>query len=289
MNGSAALARDQALLATFTQTLQKLGWRERDNVQFDVRWSEGNVERMRAYAVELVGLAPDIILASSTANLAAVLRATRSVPVMFIQVSDPVAQGFVASLAARRHITGFCRLRVLDRRQMGRPPQEDDAGPCARRGHVQPTPLHSRAVSARGPLPRRWAWRWSAAPVRNPRDRARHRELSPARAAILTTDTFTIVHRKRSSSHSSATSRADHVAACASFVLNGIDDLYVDFEPQFRQAAFYVDRFFKGTKLAELPVQLPTKFTLIVNLKTAAALGIEVPLPILMSVDEVIE
>jgi putative ABC transport system substrate-binding protein len=95
-------------LKVFTQTLQKLGWREGDTVAIDIRWSEGDVERMRTYAADLVRLAPDIILASSSANLTAVLRATRSIPVIFIEVSDPVAQGFVASLARPGdNITGF--------------------------------------------------------------------------------------------------------------------------------------------------------------------------------------
>src|SRR5262245_57947857 len=108
MNGRPDVEIYPSYIKAFRQTLQKLGWRDRDNAQIDLRWSEGDVERTRAYAVELVGLAPDIIVASGSANLAAVLRATRSVPVVFLQVSDPVAQGFVASLARPGdNITGF--------------------------------------------------------------------------------------------------------------------------------------------------------------------------------------
>jgi putative ABC transport system substrate-binding protein len=99
MNGSPTDPIYQSFVKTFADTLQKLGWRRPENAHIDVRWSEGVAERMRAYAVELVALSPDIIPASGSANLTAVLRATRSIPVVFVQVSDPVAQGFVASFA----------------------------------------------------------------------------------------------------------------------------------------------------------------------------------------------
>ena len=281
--------------ATFTQTLQKLGWRERDNVQFDVRWSEGNVERMRAYAVDLVGLAPDIILASSTANLTAVLRATRSVPVMFIEVSDPVAQGFVASLARPGdNITGFSGFEfsiggkwvdLLKKMTPGLARVAVMSNPDT----APQSALFLRSIEAAAAS---LGVEVVAAPVRNPAEIERAIEsLSrhPDSGLILTTDTFTLVHQELIISLVGR-HRVPTIAAALSFVRNGGLMAYtVDYEPQFRQAAFYVDRFFKGTKLADLPVQLPTKFTLTVNLKAAAALGIEVPLPILMSVDEVIE
>jgi len=293
MNGTPD--QDGFLLKGSTQTLQKLGWRERDNLQFDMRWSEGNAERMRAYAVELVGLSPDIILASSTANLTAVLRATRSIPVMFIQVSDPVAQGFVASLARPGdNITGFSAYEfsiggkwVDLLKKMT--PSLARVGVMSNPDTAPQSALFLRSIEAAASS---LGVEVSAAPVRTPAEIEQaigNLSRQSNSGLILTTDTFTTVHQELIISLT-ARHRVPTIAASPSFVSKGGLMAYtVDYEPQFRQAAFYVDKFFKGTKLADLPVQTPTKFTLAVNLKTAAALGIEVPLPILMSIDEVVE
>jgi putative ABC transport system substrate-binding protein len=120
MNGTGTEPTFRSYLNVFTETLQKIGWSERADFRIDVRWTGADVDGIRTHAMDLVGLAPDLILASSSGNLATVLRATRSIPVIFVIVSDPVAQGFVASLARpgdKHH--RFWRLRSLDRRQMG--------------------------------------------------------------------------------------------------------------------------------------------------------------------------
>jgi putative tryptophan/tyrosine transport system substrate-binding protein len=285
----------QTLLKTFMQTLQKLGWRERDNVQFDTRWSEGDIERTRSYSRELAGLAPDIIVTTGSANLAAVLRATRSIPVVFLQVSDPVAQGFVASLAhPGDNITGFSAYEfsvgskwVDLLKKMT--PRLARVAVMSNPDTAPQSALFLRAIEAAAPA---LGVEAKAAPVHQVDEIRRTIEnlsQQPNSGLMLPTDDFTTVHQaliiELVSRH-----RVPTIGANLSFVRNGgLMSYTVDYEPQFRQAAFYVDRLFKGAKLADLPVQLPTKFTLAINLKTAAALGIEVPLPILMSVDEVIE
>jgi putative ABC transport system substrate-binding protein len=282
-------------LTTFTQTLQKLGWRERDNVQIDVRWSEGDIERTRAYAEELVGLAPNMILASSTSNLTAVLRATRSIPVVFVQVSDPVAQGFVKSLARPGdNITGFSIYEF----SMGGKWVDllKQMAPSLARVAVMSNPdtapqsaLFLRSIEAAGPS---LGVEVAAAPVHNVAEIERAIEnlsRQPNSGLVLPTDTFNTLHQDLIIALMRR-HRLPTIGASATFVKSGGLMYYgADTEPQFRQAAVYVDRFLKGTKLADLPVQLPTKFTLAINLKAAAALGIDVPLGLLLSVDEVIE
>jgi putative ABC transport system substrate-binding protein len=188
-------------LRAFTQTLQKLGWRERENVQIDVRWSEGDADRTRAYAVELVSLTPDIIVASSTANLTAVLRATRSIPVIFISVSDQVEQGFVASLARPGdNITGFAAFEF----SMGGKWVDllKQMTPGLARVAVMANPdtapqftLFLRSIEAAAPS---LGVQVIAAPVRNVAEIERVIEnlsRQPNSGLLLSTDTFTTVHQ----------------------------------------------------------------------------------------------
>jgi putative ABC transport system substrate-binding protein len=280
-------------LKVFTQTLQTLGWRDRDNVQIDLRWSEGDVESTRVYARELVGLAPDIIVASGTANLTAVLRATRSVPVIFLQVTDPVAQGFVASLARPGdNITGFA---AYESSVAGRWLEFlKKMVPSLVRVAVMFNPdtspqsaLFLRAVEVAAPA---LGVELITAPVHNPPEIERAIE-NLSRQANVGLMMFTELTAYNALILSLvARYRLPAISASNSYVTDGgLMSFTVDYEPSYRQAAVYVDRFFKGAKLADLPVQLPTKYKLLLNMKAAAALGIEVPLPILMSVDEVVE
>jgi putative tryptophan/tyrosine transport system substrate-binding protein len=277
----------------FTQNLQKLGWRDRDNIQVDLRWGEGDVERMRVYAIELVGLAPDIIIASGTPNLTAVLRATRTIPVIFLQVTDPVTQGFVASLARPGdNITGFAAYEAsvggkwLDLLKKMAP----NLARVAVMFNPDTSPqsaLFLRAIEAAAPV---LGVELITAPVHNSAEIERTIEnLSRQPNSGLMTLTEMTPHNPLIVSLV-ARHGLPAISGSNSYVTDGgLMSYTVDYEPSFRQAAFYVDRFFKGAKLADLPVQLPTRFKLVINMKAAAALGIEVPLPILMSVDEVIE
>jgi putative ABC transport system substrate-binding protein len=284
-----------SLLRTFMQMLQKLGWRERDNVQFDVRWSEGDVERTRSYAIELVGLAPDIILVTGASNLTAVLRATRSIPVVFALVSDPVAQGFVASLARpgdnitglsayefptgakwvdllKQLAPGLVRIAVMS---------NPDTSPQSA--------LFLPSIAAAAPL---FGVEVAAAPVHTVAEIERTIEnLShqPHSGLVLPTDGFTLVHRELIITLARRHQLPNIGAEPLFSKLGGLMSYFADYDPQFRQAAIYVDRFLRGTKLADLPVQLPTKFTLSINLEAAMTLGFDVPLGLLLSADEVIE
>jgi putative ABC transport system substrate-binding protein len=249
---------------------------------------------MRAYALELVSLAPEIILAVSTSNLTAVLRATRSIPVIFLEVSDPVAQGFVASLARPGdNITGFSAFEFsVAGKWMDLLKQMK---PSLARAAVMFNPdtspqsaLFLRTIESAAPT---LGVEIAAAPVRAAEIERAVEELSRRTdgGLILPTDTFTFVHHELISTLA-AHHRLPTIGASPDFVVKGGLMTYTpDFEPQFRQAAFCVDRFLKGTKLADLPVQQPTKYSFAINLKTAAALGIDVPLALLLSVDEVIE
>jgi putative ABC transport system substrate-binding protein len=277
----------------FTQNLQKLGWRDRDNIQIDLRWSDNDLERTRVYARELVGLAPDIIVVSGTANLTAVLRTTRSIPVMFLQVTDPVEQGFVASLERPGdNITGFAAYEAsvggkwLDLLKKMAPNLlqvvvmfNPDTSPQSA--------LFLRAVETAAPA---LSMEVTTAPVRNAAEIERTIEnlsRQPNSGLMMFTEltSYNALILSLLARH-----RLPAISASNSYVTDGgLMSYTVDYEPHYRQAAFYVDRFFKGTKLADLPVQLPTRFKLLINMKAAATLGIEVPLPILMSVDEVIE
>src|SRR5262245_61567399 len=269
MNGRPNEEIYQSYVKVFTQSLQKLGWRDRDNVQIDLRWSENDVGRTRVYAMELVGLAPDIIVASGTANLTAVLRATRSIPVVFLQVSDPVAQGFVTSLARPGdNITGFAAYEFsmggkwLDLLKKMVP----NLARVAVMFNPDTSPqsaLFLRAIEAAAPA---LGVELIAAPVRNTAEIERTienlstqpnsglmmlTELTPYNALILS-----LVARYR----------LPAISGSNSYVTDGgLMSYTVDYEPPFRQAAFYVDRFFKGAKLADLPVQLPTRYKLVIN------------------------
>jgi ABC-type uncharacterized transport system substrate-binding protein len=139
MSGNEATPEQQARLAAFRAGLQKLGWRDGANAQLHVRWSAGNTDNQQASAAELVGLLPDVILTATTGNLAAVLKATGTIPVVFVQVSDPLAQGFVQSLARPGgNITGFSAFEFLDRRQVARPAEADVPRPCPSRSPNEP-------------------------------------------------------------------------------------------------------------------------------------------------------
>jgi putative tryptophan/tyrosine transport system substrate-binding protein len=295
MNGTQQGEPYPSSLRTFTQTLQKLGWREPDNVQIDVRWSEGDVERMRAYAIELVGLASDIILASGTANLTAVLRATRSIPVVFTLVSDPVAQGFVASLPRPGdNITGFSAYEfsiggkwVDLLKQMA--PSLARVAVMWNPDNAPQTALFVRSIEAAAPL---LGVEVVTAPVHNAAEieRAIENLSRQPNSGLLIYGSFTMEVHHELIIALTRRHRLPNIGSAPLFVKNGgLMSYVIDYDTQFRQAAVYVDRFLKGTKLADLPVQLPTKFTLAINLKAAAALGIDVPLGLLLSVDEVIE
>jgi putative ABC transport system substrate-binding protein len=287
-------AEGQARMAAFLQGLAHLGWSEGRNVRIDTRWSGGDAERSRKYAAELVALAPDLILASGGSVLAPLLQANRTVPIVFTIVADPVGAGLVDSLARPGgNITGFAGF-------------DYSLGGKWLELLKQIAPGVTRAAVIRDPAIIAGIGQWGAiqtaapaigvevSPV-NVRDSG---EIERAVAAfagsanggmIVTGSALARVH-----SDLIVTLAARHKLPAVyndrSFVTGGgLISYGPDFIDQHRQAAGYVDRILKGEKPADLPVQAPIKYQLVINLKTAKALGLDVSPQLLARVDEVIE
>jgi putative ABC transport system substrate-binding protein len=295
MNSVESDSTGQSYVGAFAQALRKLGWVDGKNLHIDWRWRAGGADQARAYAAELVGLAPDVILSSSTMNLAALQRVTRTIPIVFVQVSDPVAQGFVSSLARPGgNITGFSGFEFsIGGKWVDLLKQID--------------PALSRVAVIFNPetSPQSKLWLSSieaAAPsfgvqpmVRPVHDTADIEHViadfsrQPNCGLIFPTDSFTLSHRGLIA-ELAARYRLPAIYPNREFVEAGGLMRYGSIDAdQFRQAAIYVDRIFKGMKAADLPIQQATKFELVISLKAARALGIELPLSLLMRADEVIE
>ena len=294
MNLASDDAEAQARLAAFHQGLQQLGWTVGRNVQIDYRWGAGNADRIRKFAAELVALAPDVILSTGSPSVAALQQATRTVPVVFVTVVDPVSSGFVDSLARPGgNITGFALYEYsisgkwlallkeiapgMTRAAVIRDPALTAGG--GQLGVIQAVaPLVGAEVS---PVNVRDAGEIERAITAFAR--------SPNGGLIITGSTLATVHRDLI-----VTLAAQHklpaVYPYRYFVVAGGLICYgpglVD---QYRDAARYVDRILRGEKPADSPVQHPTKYELVINLKTAKALGLTVPDSLLARADEVIE
>lgn len=284
----------QARMAAFLQGLQELGWSVGQNARIDIRWSAGNAIDMRKYAVELVALAPDVILCSGTPPVAALLQVTRTVPIVFTVVADPVGAGFVDSLARPgRNATGFASLEYgLSAKWVE---LLKEIAPGTTRVAVLRDPATSAGIG-------QFAAIQSAAPslgmeVRaiNVRDPA---EIARAIAAfarghsgglIVTGSSLTVVNRNLIASLA-ARHKLPAIYPGRFFVASGgLISYGPDPIDQLRRAAGYIDRILKGEKPADLPVQAPTKYELVINLRTARALGLTVPPALLARADEVIE
>jgi putative ABC transport system substrate-binding protein len=284
----------QARLAAFVQRLRELGWTDGRNVRIDTRWAAGNANDARKYAAELVALAPDVILVSGGSHVGTVLQATRIVPIVFTLTPDPVGAGFVDSLARPGgNVTGFINyeysisgkwlelLKEIAPRVMRAAVLRDPATP---QGIGQFGAIQSVAPSLG----------LEVSPV-NVRDAG---EIERAVAAfargsngglIVTGSGLAVVHRNLI-----ITLAARYKLPAIYFerlfvTAGGLISYGPDQIDPHRRAAAYVDRILKGEKPADLPVQAPTKYELVINLKTAKALGITVPPSLLARADEVIE
>jgi putative ABC transport system substrate-binding protein len=284
----------QANIAAFLEGLQRLGWTDGRNVRIDYRWSLGQADTIRKHAAELAALAPDVILSSGTASLAPLLQATPSVPIVFVNVADPVGGGFVDSLARPGgNATGFMQF-------------EYDLSGKWLELLKQIAPNVTRAAVIRDPaLPSgigQFAVIQSVAPsvgveVRpvSVRDAAEIERAvaafarSPNSGLIVTSSALTVRHRELIIALA-ARHKLPAVYYRRYFVTTGgLISYGYDLVDQFRRAAGYVDRILKGEKPGDLPVQAPTKYELAINLKTAKALGLTVPPTLLARADEVIE
>jgi putative ABC transport system substrate-binding protein len=286
-----------AELAAFTAGLQRLGWTEGQNVRIDYRWADGDVGRLQALAAQLVESRPDLVVVQGSAALASLRQATRTLSIVFADVTDPVGQGFVQSLARPGgNVTGFAMFEF----SMGGKWLDllKKLAPSTKRVAVlsnPPTPtapfakLYFHSIAAAAP-------RFGIEPFSMEIDDEVdvERRLSDlARDSnsglIVLLDAFTYVHRDFIIGQA-ARHRIPAVYTVPFFAEGGgLASYGVDLADQFRQAAAYVDRIFKGAKPGDLPVMQPTTFKLVINLKTAKALGLEIPPTLLALADEVIE
>jgi len=289
-------ALSKAWFSGFTQGISELGWADGRNLRMDVRWAAGNVDRMRRFAKELVGLGPDLILASTTPVTAALQRETQTIPIVFAGISDPVGAGFVASLARPGgNITGFINIEAtiggkwlqllteieptIKRVAMMFNPDTAPGGGS----YYLPAFVAAARLSKVEPI---------TAPVHSDAE-IETVMTSLARDAggglVVQSDGFMQVHREKII----LLAALNNIPVISDAVIpakdGGLLSYGADFRDIFRRSASYVDRILRGEKPAELPVQVPTKFEMTVNLKTAKALGLSVPQSILVSADEVIE
>jgi putative ABC transport system substrate-binding protein len=277
----------------FRQALAKLGWSEGRNVAIEFRFGAGDPNRMRAQAKELAGISPDVIVAESTPAAVALRQETTTVPIVFLQVANPIGSRLVASLAhPGANLTGFTNFEPA----MGGKWLEllKEVAPGVTRAIAIFNPeTHSgqywQSIEAAASS---LAVEFNRAPAR---DAARIENAVAGLAhehnggVLVMPDTFTLAHRELIVTLA-ARHRLPAIYAFAVFTkTGGLLSYGIDQVEIYRRAASYVDRILKGDKPAELPVQAPTKFELIVNLKTAKALGLEVPWFLQQRADEVIE
>jgi putative ABC transport system substrate-binding protein len=297
MAGPATDAEGQSGLAAFVEGLRQLGWTEGENLRMDVRWNASDAELTRIYAAQLIGLMPNLILTNTTNNLTVIRQATSTVPVVFLAVSDPVAQGFVASVRQPGgNITGFSLYEfTVGGKWLG---LLKEVAPRLARVAVMFNPDTSpqskffmQAIEKAAPS---LGVQAKAAPVRTTAEIEPALESfarQPNGGLILATDNFL---RLRNSLITDLATRfgVPSISPGPNFAKDGgLMEYGVAIEnvSQFRQAASYVDRILKGEKPADLPVQRADKYRFVINLKTAKALGLTIPETLLATADEVIQ
>ena len=284
----------RARTAVLKKGLQELGWAEGRNVQIDFRWAAGEAERSRAFAAELVALNPQVILANTSMSLAALQRQTRTIPIVFVQVADPVGAGFVASLARPGgNITGFTSTEYA----IGGKWLEllKEIMPGVRRVAVLRDPTLAVGVGTLGamhavapalgveirPLDLRDTALMEQAIAQSARETNGGLIVLPNPIAMVQRDKIIAL---------AARHRLPAVYWLRVFVASGgLLSYGADQLDLWRRTAGYLDRILKGDKPADLPVQAPTKFELVINLKTAKALGLAMPASLLARADAVIE
>jgi putative ABC transport system substrate-binding protein len=286
----------KTFLSGFMQGLAELGWTDGSNVRMEVRWAGGNVDRLRMFAKELVDLQADVILATSTPSTAALQQATRTIPIVFAGISDPVGPGFVVSLSRPGgNITGFINMEgafagkwlellteiapgIKRAAIMFNPDTAPGGGSyylpsfdaAARKLKVEPIAARVRTVAE-----------IETAITSMGRE--------PGSSLVVMPDIFVESHRGQLILFAAR----NNVPAVYSLSAFARDGGLLSYGPDrghiFRRSASYVDRILRGAKPAELPVELPTKFEMIINVKTAKSLGLDVPLFLQQRADEVIE
>jgi ABC-type uncharacterized transport system substrate-binding protein len=285
----------QTFVAAFREGLQKPGWTEGRNIRIDTRWAAGDTEAMQRLAKELVALQPELIVSANTPTTAELLQQTRTIPIVFVNVADPIGSGFVASLSRPGvNITGFITMeptiagKWLELIKQIAPRVARVAllfNPAtATYFDIYLKPLKAAALS--------FGMEAIATPVHDSSDiesvlAAQARQ--PNGCLVLVPDIFLNAHREAITSLAARY----HLPAIYPFRIfsdaGGLLSYGNDLRDNYRRAASYVDRILKGEKPGELPVQIPVKFELVINLKTAKTLGLDVPLQLQQLADEIIE
>jgi putative ABC transport system substrate-binding protein len=285
----------QAYLAAFREGLQKLGWTEGRNIGIDTRWATSDAALMQRFAKELIALQPELIFSSDTPTTAALLQQTRTIPIIFATVSDPVGSGFVASFPQPGgNVTGFI---VMEPTMAGKWLELlKEIAPRVNRVAIlfnpATAPYFEYYLNPFKAAVASVAVEAIVAPVRDTSELesvVAAQARAPNTGLIAMPDSFMNAHRAEVTSLA-ARYRLPAVYAFRFFAeLGGLLSYGNDVRDNFRRAAAYADRILKGAKPSELPVQAPEKFELVINLKTAKALGLTVPPTLLGRADEVIE
>jgi putative tryptophan/tyrosine transport system substrate-binding protein len=288
-------AEGQARIRALLRGLQALGWAVGHNLRIEYRWAGGDADLMRAYAKELVAMTPDVILASGTPASTALNRETRSIPVVFVQVTDPVGSGFVESFAKPGgNMTGFTNYE--DRTISGKWLEilkEMEPSVVQVAVIFNPTMIPMAAyLPALKVAARSAAVELFETPVPDSTEIERAIDAFAQKSnggLIVLPDATTASHRELIIALA-ARHRLPAVYPNRFFAVDGgLISYGIDNIDMYRQAAAYVDRILKGSKVAELPVQTPTRYELVINLKTAKTLGLTIPPTLLARADEVIE
>jgi putative tryptophan/tyrosine transport system substrate-binding protein len=285
----------QAYVKAFREGLQKLGWEEGRNIRFDYRWATSDLELIQRSAKELIALQPDLILSSSTPTTASLLRQTRTIPIIFANIFDPVASGFVASLSRPGgNATGYV---ILEPSMASKWPELlKEIAPRVNRIAILFNPATATfAEIFLKPFKAAAASFGVEAIVAPVNDRSELETVIAAQARepngglVAMPDNFLTAHRAELTSLT-ARYRLPAVYTYRIFAeLGGLMSYGNDALDNYRRSAIYVDRILKGEKPSELPVQVPVKYELVINLKTAKTLGLTVPQTLLVAADELIE
>jgi putative ABC transport system substrate-binding protein len=287
-------AESKARITAFLDGLEQWGWTERRNVRIDIRWSAGDPKRIHGYAAELVGVTPDVILATGSATLGPLLQATRAVPIVFVIVPDPVGAGFVDSLAhPGGNATGFLMFEYGIAGKWVELLKQ--IAPAVTQAAIIRDPAITAGIGQFGAIQAvAPSLGMEVSPV-NVRDAGEIEHAvaafarSPNSGLIVTASALATVHRDLivalAAKHKLPAVYYDRFFVVA----GGLVSYGPDFADQYRRAAGYVDRILHGEKPADLPVQAPPKYQTVINLKTAKALGLDVPPSLLARADEVIE
>jgi putative tryptophan/tyrosine transport system substrate-binding protein len=296
LNAAATEVESQGYLQAFVREMRQLGWNEGQNLQVDVRWNAGDAALSRTYAAQLIGLMPDVIVAGSTVNLGTVQQATNTIPIVFVQVADPVTQRFVSNMRQPGgNVTGFSLYEFsLGGKWLN---LLKEIAPNLKRVAVVFNPGTAPYFEFFEPAFDAAALPLGVQVITVPL--LSEADIEPAIVEFAREsngglmqlgDSFTRLHN-REIADLAARYKLPSIAPLDFAAVGGLLEYGPNFDlaSHYAQAAVYVDRILKGAKPGDLPIQAPTKYKLVINLKTAKALNLSVPLALLGLADEVIE